>query len=175
MNTRVSTWSKRRKSKGQQSASKSTEQPDQATQLLQAEVEELSAAYFGRPFTHQARYNKRLKTTGGRYHLSDHHLDFHQALADRPADRRGVILHELCHYHLHLTGQGYQHRDLAFKKVLAAVGAPRYAPDFGAGQQAHYWHYRCQQGHDIYRKRRFQTDRFRCGRCRSKLFLVTEK
>ena len=31
---------------------------------------------FQKPFLHQATFNRRLKTTGGRYHLASHHLDF---------------------------------------------------------------------------------------------------
>ena len=38
----------------------------------------------------------------------------------------GIIKHELCHYHLHLEGKGYQHQDQEFKKLLKKVGAPRF-------------------------------------------------
>ena len=34
----------------------------------------------------------------------------------------GIIKHELCHYHLHLEGKGYQHRDKDFKELLKKVG-----------------------------------------------------
>lgn len=33
-----------------------------------------------------------------------------------------IIKHELCHYHLHLRGMGYKHRDADFKTLLAQVG-----------------------------------------------------
>ena len=49
-------------------------------QELQRLVEELSLSVFNKPFTHRAVFNSRLKTTGGRYHLSDHHLDFNPAM-----------------------------------------------------------------------------------------------
>ncbi len=35
---------------------------------LQKLVEEISLKFFRRPFRHRAIFNKRLKTTGGRYH-----------------------------------------------------------------------------------------------------------
>ncbi|EMP3376764.1 TPA: SprT family protein, partial [Enterococcus faecium] len=41
---------------------------------LQQLVEEISLKSFQLPFKHQAMFNPRLRTTGGRYHLNDHHL-----------------------------------------------------------------------------------------------------
>lgn len=43
---------------------------------LQELVEKISLEFFDKPFQHKAVFNARLKTTGGRYHLNDHHLDF---------------------------------------------------------------------------------------------------
>ena len=40
-------------------------------QELQALTEQWSLELFQRPFLHQVVYNRRLKTTGGRYHLGD--------------------------------------------------------------------------------------------------------
>ena len=37
-----------------------------------------------------------------------------------------IIKHELCHYHLHLEGKGYKHRDQDFKELLQKVGASRF-------------------------------------------------
>ena len=84
-----------------------------------------------KPFQHEAYFNGRLKTTGGRYHLSDHHLDFNpHLLAEFGVDTFiQIIKHEFCHYHLHLAGKGYRHRDPEFQKLfLAATGGLRYAP-----------------------------------------------
>ena len=39
---------------------------------------------------------------------------------------RGIILHELCHYHLHILGMGYRHGDADFRNLLKKVGAPRF-------------------------------------------------
>lgn len=42
---------------------------------LQNLVEEISLKYFDRPFKHRVKINRRMTTTGGRYHLDDHHLE----------------------------------------------------------------------------------------------------
>ena len=97
---------------------------------LQSLTEQLSLKYFHLLFRHRAVFNKRLRTTGGRYHLNDHHIDINPLmLTEFDEDNlKRVILHELCHYHLHLAGKGYQHRDHDFKRLLKMVGGSRYAP-----------------------------------------------
>lgn len=99
-------------------------------QELQNLVERWSQESFGRPFLHQAVFNRRLKTTGGRYHLGDHHIDINPLMLEEYdlATLKQVVLHELCHYHLHLTGRGFGHRDRDFKALLMQVGGSRYAP-----------------------------------------------
>lgn len=131
---------------------------------LLALTRRLSQQQFGRPFKHQVFFNRRLRTTGGRYHLRDHHIDINPKMAAAgPAVLRGVILHELCHYHLHLTGQDCHHRSRAFKALLKRVGGSRFAP---AVQPQCGWLYRCQGcGVEVLRQRRFNTWRFRCARC----------
>ena len=73
-------------------------------QELQALVEKISHDSFRQPFRHNARFNRRLKTTGGRYHLKSHDLDFNPILFEKYGEVEliKVIKHELCHYHLHL-------------------------------------------------------------------------
>lgn len=95
-------------------------------QELQNLVERWSQESFGRPFLHQAVFNRRLKTTGGRYHLGDHHIDVNPLMLEEYdlATLKQVVLHELCHYHLHLTGRGFGHRDRDFKALLMQVGGP---------------------------------------------------
>ncbi len=97
-------------------------------QELQQLVEEISLASFNKPFKHQATFNKRLKTTGGRYHLSDHRLDFNPRVFEIYGYEEliGVIKHELCHYHLHLEGKGYQHKDSDFKELLKVTQGSRF-------------------------------------------------
>ena len=143
---------------------------------LQELVEEVSLKYFGRPFVHQVKINKRMLTTGGRYHLEDHHLEInaHFLEPEYHSDLIGIIKHELCHYHLHLLGMGYQHRDMDFKRLLQKVGGSRYAPDIGLRkkQKVNYI-YECQTCHMQYlRVRRLNVRRYRCGRCGGKLRLA---
>ena len=42
---------------------------------LQLLVENISSEVFNKPFLHSARYNNRLRTTGGRYMLNDHTIE----------------------------------------------------------------------------------------------------
>lgn len=144
---------------------------------LQNLVEEISLKYFGRPFIHQVKINQRMKTTGGRYHLDDHHIEInaHFLTPARHAALIGIIKHELCHYHLHLLGLGYQHRNRDFKILLRKVGGSRYAPDIGLGQKKKInYIYTCQNcGLKYPRVRRLNVRRYRCGRCHGKLRLTT--
>jgi SprT-like protein len=138
-------------------------------QELQRLVEQVSLESFGRPFQHEAYFNSRLKTTGGRYHLNDHHLDFNpQLLVEHDLDVFiKIIKHELCHYHLHLTGKGYQHRDPEFKELLAATGGLRYAPSLVKNSKHRYQCQKC--GAIILRTRRLNVKRYGCGKCRGPL------
>lgn len=142
---------------------------------LQKLVEDISLKYFKRPFLHQVKINKRMTTTGGRYHLDDHHLEInaHFLAKNHYQDLIGIIKHELCHYHLHLLGLGYQHRDHDFRILLKKVGGSRYAPNLGLKrrQKINYL-YQCQSCDAIYpRVRRLNVRRFRCGKCGGRLFL----
>lgn len=44
-------------------------------EILQKMVEKLSEEKFGRKFRHCAYFNKRLRTTGGRYLLKSHDIE----------------------------------------------------------------------------------------------------
>ncbi|MFV0558511.1 MAG: SprT family protein [Enterococcus sp.] len=137
---------------------------------LQRLVETVSWTFFQRPFTHQAHFNRRLQTTGGRYHLKDHHLDFNYQLFQKVEQEVivGIIKHELCHYHLHLQGLGFRHQDVDFKTLLAQTGGLRYAPV----EKKAKWCYRCQScGQQYWRMRRVNLNKFGCGHCRGKLQL----
>lgn len=93
---------------------------------LQAWIEQISLRSFGVPFRHQARFNSRLRTTGGRYFMKSHHIEINPAqlvtYGEEEVER--IIKHELCHYHLHLAGRGYQHRDADFKALLQSRRQP---------------------------------------------------
>ena len=79
------------------------ERPNEA---LQALTEVVSEQCFDKPFNHVAYFNKRLRTTGGRYHLSSHDIDINPKMfTEHGIDTLvGVIKHELCHYHLPMNG-----------------------------------------------------------------------
>lgn len=146
-------------------------------QELQQLVEQISRQYFHRPFIHQVKINHRMTTTGGCYHLDDHHLEINaHFLAPQYHDYLiGIIKHELCHYHLHQLGLGYQHKDRDFKILLQKVGGSRYAPDIGLRRQKKYnYLYVCKNcGLHYPRIRKINTQRYRCGKCKGALRLTT--
>ncbi|MBN6888570.1 SprT-like protein [Cytobacillus horneckiae] len=146
---------------------------------LQWLVEEVSLKYFDKPFRHQAFFNSRLKTTGGRYMLSDHRIEINRAYLEQLGmdELIGIIKHELCHYHLHIEGKGYQHRDKDFKDLMIKVDAPRFCsalPQQQKRKSNKTIFYQCVNCHQVYRrKRRMDTKKYVCGKCRGKLLLMT--
>ncbi|MBU8908753.1 SprT family protein [Desertibacillus haloalkaliphilus] len=141
---------------------------------LQRLVEHISEESFGLPFKHEARFNNRLRTTGGRYLLRSHDIELNpKQLEVFGYDALiGIIKHELCHYHLHLQNKGYRHRDRDFKELLAAVDGSRYCeilPDMKRTVKVEH-QYQCSDCETVYRrKRRMDTNRYVCGKCRGKL------
>lgn len=146
---------------------------------LQNLVEDLSLRYFNKPFKHKAVFNNRLRTTGGRYHLGTHNLDFNPKIFEIFGIDIfiGIIKHELCHYHLHLENKGYKHRDEDFKKLLTGVGGLRYTPSIEAQQgYAMKWIYQCRKCHlIIHRERRFNIKKFVCKNCKSHFELLRKE
>lgn len=71
---------------------------------LQKLVEQISSQFFAKPFRHRARFNSRLRTTGGRYLLRSHDIELNPKHLEEhgEAELVAIIKHELCHYHLHL-------------------------------------------------------------------------
>ncbi|MBF8808124.1 MAG: SprT family protein [Enterococcus lacertideformus] len=139
---------------------------------LQRLVEKVSLESFSLPFKHQAIFNTRLRSTGGRYHLNDHHLDFNLKMFHEVDDetKKAIIKHELCHYHLHLANRGYRHQDADFKALLKKTGGLRYAPTLSSQSPRKIEWYQCQSwSSNIYRKRKVDTKRYVCGKCRGKL------
>lgn len=142
---------------------------------LQELVEEISVQFFGRPFLHRAFFNARLKTTGGRYHLGSHDIDFNPLVWQKYGMEElvKVIKHELCHYHLHLAGKGYQHRDKDFKELLAATGGSRFVRPLVEPKASSFHQYKCSRCETlILRKRRINTARYVCGKCQGKLIKI---
>lgn len=146
--------------------------PVSDSQLLEL-VRSISAVSFGQPFRHKSRYNTRLRSVAGRYLLVTHDLEFSHAHAVKFGrdDLVKTILHELCHYHLHLQGAGYRHRDREFKELLAEVGGSRYARALQPRVVRPIAHrYICTQCAIVYERRRsLDTTRFVCGVCKGKL------
>ena len=137
-------------------------------------VKQVSIEDFGKPFKHQAHWNSRLRSTGGRFFPKDGHLDFNPKVYQELGLEvfRKIVRHELCHYHLYFEGRGYQHKDLAFKQLLKEVDGLRFVPPLSSSNQKPNLVYVCQSCQQIYqRKRRIDTKRYRCGLCRGKLIL----
>ena len=139
---------------------------------LQKLVEIVSLKYFSRPFRHRARFNYRLRSTGGRYYLRSHNLDFNPKMLTEFSKTNlvKVIIHELCHYHLCLAGYSGRHETREFRQLLKAVGGSRYAPQ---PKKVQWLEYRCQDCHRIYwRRRRLNLNLYVCGICHGKLTLI---
>ena len=66
-------------------------------------VRQVSLEDFGWEFRHQAFWNKRLRTTGGRFFPKDGHLDFNPKIYETFGLEtfRKIVRHELVHYHLY--------------------------------------------------------------------------
>ena len=142
-------------------------------QELQVYTEEWSRTLFKRPFKHQIFFNRRLKTTGGRYHLTDHHIDINPLMYEcfDLANLKAVVVHELCHYHLHLMGRDYHHRSSDFRHLLALTGGQRYAPAI-PNREAKY-RYQCQTcGVIVNRQRRFNLRLYVCRQCGGRFKLI---
>ena len=137
-------------------------------------VRQVSLEDFGKLFKHQAQWNSRLRSTGGRFFPKDGHLDFNPKVYQELGLEvfRKIVRHELCHYHLYYEGKGYKHKDAAFKKLLKEVDGLRFVPPLSSVSQTPDLVYTCQTCRQTYqRKRRIDTKRYRCGLCRGKLIL----
>lgn len=143
---------------------------------LQKLVENISLRFFNKEFQHKAFFNPRLRTTGGRYMLHSHNIEINRSYLDQLGQEEliGIIKHELCHYHLHIEGKGYQHRDQEFKDLLKQVEAPRFCstlpnrPDRKKNNTLRL--YKCSRCSQLYRrKKRINLSKYVCGKCRGKL------
>lgn len=138
---------------------------------LQQLTQEISRNSFHREFTHKITYNRRLRSSGGRYLLKTGNIEMNPLVEQELGIEAliGVIKHELCHYHLHQTGGGYRHRDADFKRLLHQVGGSR----FVERMKEPNFIYECTACHHRYpRMRKMNTNRYVCGKCRGKLILL---
>jgi SprT-like protein len=143
---------------------------------LQELVEDISKRHFGKPFRHTAFFNKRLRTTGGRYMLRSHNIELNSKYLEEHGmgELVGIIKHELCHYHLHIEGKGYKHRDKDFRDLMTKVEAPRHCSPLQsqAKKEQKVLLYMCTGCSLSYRRRRrINTERYVCGKCRGRLKL----
>lgn len=134
----------------------------------------ISVRDFQKTFRHKAFFNRRLKTTGGRYMLRTHNIELNYTMYELFGidELIGIIKHELCHYHLHLEQKGYQHKDREFKQLLAEVGAPRYCASIKqqTAKTLYNHHYVCRDcGQSYERKRKVNIVKYRCGKCSGQL------
>ncbi|PHG02130.1 SprT family protein [Bacillus toyonensis] len=140
---------------------------------IQQLVEEVSLRYFGMPFLHKAMFNNRLRTTGGRYLLKSHNIELNYRYYEMYGKEElvGIIKHELCHYHLHITGRGYKHRDRDFRELLKKVGALRFCKRMiNEEKEKKVYMYECMECSLQYvRRRQINTKRYVCGKCKGKL------
>lgn len=142
---------------------------------LQKLVEQLSEKYFGKPFLHKAYFNSRLRTTGGRYLLHSHNIELNKKSYEKFGlkELEGIILHELCHYHLHIEGKGYKHRDKDFRELLKKVGAPRFCSTIEEKKNNTIYVYMCKKCNlKYYRRRKLNLSKCCCGKCYGRLKLV---
>ena len=128
--------------------------------------------FFSWDFKHEAYWNNRLKTTGGRFFPKDGHLDFNPKIYQEHGIEifRKIVRHELCHYHLYYQKKGYKHADKDFKELLKLVDGLRYVP-CSAQKQAKY-SYTCLSCGQVYqRQRQIDLKKYRCGKCHGYLCL----
>lgn len=141
---------------------------------LQRLVENISQTCFRRTFDHNAVFNARLRTTGGRYLLQSHNIEINpKMLTEHDMETLiGVIKHELVHYHLHLQQLPFNHHSKTFKQLLAQVRGLEFAPR-SPQVSGNKYQYRCSQCQQVYvRKRKVDLQKYVCGRCRGKLQLI---
>ncbi|CAM3921155.1 SprT family protein [Alkalicoccus chagannorensis] len=147
---------------------------------LQELTEDLSERYFNKTFRHTAYFNRRLRTTGGRYALHSHDIEINPKHYEHYGRKEliSIIKHELCHYHLHLEGRGYQHRDPEFRELLQKVGGARHCrsvPGVRTASSVRHYYMCLSCGQEYERRRRMNTKKYMCGRCSGSLKKIAEK
>ena len=139
---------------------------------LQQIVEEISIAWFQKPFVDIARYNNRLRTTGGRYLPGKRIIEINPKYLDELGQEEtiGIIKHELCHYHLHIEGKGYGHRDPEFRELLHRTNSPRFCNVLPSVKEKQLLSYQCTKcGHLYKRRKAVDIRKYGCGKCGGKL------
>ncbi|KGX90583.1 hypothetical protein N781_07270 [Pontibacillus halophilus JSM 076056 = DSM 19796] len=141
-------------------------------------MNELSRQWFSKPFTDKVIMNHRLRTTGGRYIPSKRTIELNPKYLEELGleEFEGIMKHELCHYHLHIEGKGYQHRDPEFRALMKATGSPRHCKPLPSAQRQKKYVYQCMSCEQQYaRQRQIDLKRYRCGSCKGSLKKVTKR
>lgn len=136
--------------------------------MLQTLAQTISTASFHRPFLHCISFNKRLRAVAGRYlpHTHNIEISWRYYVAYGTEQLSPVILHELCHYHLHVQGRGFRERDADFLRLLSTVGAPKYGLPLPSPGRPFRYVLKCTACHTRYNRKRFlDPQKYRCGRC----------
>jgi SprT-like protein len=139
-------------------------------------VNNLSKQFFNKPFNHDVVFNNRLRTTGGRYIPARKVIELNPKYYFEMNNDEfiGIIKHELCHYHLHIEGKGYQHRDQAFRDLLKETGSPRHCSPLPSQRKEFKYKYICKACHMEYKRmRRVDVKKYRCGRCKGQLIATS--
>lgn len=144
---------------------------------LQEMVSGISERFFNKPFLDAVCFNSRLRTTGGRYIPGKRLIELNPKYFVEGEEKEfiGIIKHELCHYHLHIEGKGYGHADKAFKELLRTTGSPRFCKPLPSQITEPYLYRCCKCGLLYERKRKVNTQRYSCGKCRGTLILEERK
>lgn len=145
---------------------------------LQQWVETISLQAFCRPFLHQASFNSRLRSTGGRYFTKNHNIEISSRHYQEfgAEETEAIIKHELCHYHLNLMGMGFRHGDADFKELLRRVGGARFCKPLPDMKRREPYRYKliCMNCRTEYlRKRQCNPRKYVCGSCKGRLRLVS--
>ncbi|WP_226038141.1 SprT family protein [Aquibacillus saliphilus] len=145
-------------------------------EITQAELEimvnNLSIRYFNKPYKDEISFNGRLRTTGGRYIPSKRKIELNPKYLNELGEKelQGIIKHELCHYHLHIEGKGFNHKDQEFKQLLKQTGSPRHCQPLPSMKKNRNHRYICQHcGQGYNRMRSIDVKKYRCGKCGGKL------
>ncbi|MRH43613.1 SprT family protein [Aquibacillus halophilus] len=139
---------------------------------LESLVNRLSMRYFNKPYIDDVSFNPRLRTTGGRYIPSKRKIELNPKYLEElgEVEFQGIIKHELCHYHLHIEGKGFNHRDQEFKQLLKQTESPRHCQPLPSMKKSIKYRYICSQCGQVYNRMRIiNVKKYRCGRCKGSL------
>lgn len=139
-------------------------------------VDSISRRYFHKPFLHEVQFNHRLRTTGGRYIPEKKVIQLNPKYLTEMDEEEfiGIIKHELCHYHLHVEGKGFKHGDASFKELLKRTGSPRHCRPLKSEENRYRYTYVCNYCEHTYRRvRRINLDKYRCGKCKGTLSMLS--